>query len=204
MDQIYGNARVCFAAAAGESVNSGFLAEYDHSPLVFESPSMVVYGLRNRAHNMRKGDLNHLIPTGQTGPWSNRGWCFQEHIISSRIIVFDKEEMEFECDYGRACECSFLNYIKEDFRLPKARFASFAVIASTSTINRQWLGLMATFCHRKFTVDSDRLVALSGLLNYVRGMLSLCDGTEFLYVAGHWLLPKGSLYVDDLIKSLLW
>ena len=39
-------------------------------------------------------------------PVFQRGWCFQERILSRRVLHFTKKELIFECSEGLRCDCS--------------------------------------------------------------------------------------------------
>jgi hypothetical protein len=42
-------------------------------------------------------------------PVLKRGWCFQERLLSRRVLHFAQDELVWECKTGYGCECGYLN-----------------------------------------------------------------------------------------------
>lgn len=118
MGTIFQNAYVTIAAHVDKtsSFDNGFLGhngvfKFNHSGAmnrdVFVRNSLQ-HTLSASYHNYYTTDrLNQsaIVPLLQEGLWG-RGWCFQERLLSSRVInFFPNEEIVFECFEGTRCEC---------------------------------------------------------------------------------------------------
>ena len=55
--------------------------------------------------------LPHLPPEA---PAFTRAWCYQERLISPRVVYFTREEVLWECFTETACECSVIPVIDVD------------------------------------------------------------------------------------------
>jgi hypothetical protein len=124
-------------------------------------------------------------------PLSDRGWCFQERVLSRRIVHFATDQMYFECMEGFRGESGlylsrryYCVHGSGDSYLPRQR------IHSTNPDMDEWYALLWGYCPRKLTKDSDKLPALSGIAEFFSKRLN------DQYVAGIWR--------KSMIEGLLW
>lgn len=116
------------------------------------------------------------------GPLYTRAWCFQEHLLSKRMIHFTPGAIIWGCMSNRHVEGE----------TPIAISAKKPTSAKPTAQERdiQWRTSVSNYFKRNITYTSDRLVALSGVASDMAGKMN----DE--YLAGLW---KSSLFWD-----LLW
>lgn len=112
--------------------------------------------------------------------WFGRAWCFQEWILSPRILHIHNMSL-WDCFQGYANEVSARHV--EPTRLQRDLLGS----GSSTT----WSSIVAEFTSRAITKASDRLPALAGLAE----MYARTTGRS-TYLAGIWF--------EDLPAALLW
>ncbi len=192
MHEIYGHAFLCIAAANARRATDGFLSQRRsfEFPQVLKCDDLVVYGRKAFDHVP-------FIYDGKMEYWGNplrdRGWCFQEHVLSRRILHFGEEEMFFECKESSICECGvFSGYFQSELPITafRAFLSSLSRMEKTSP-NKSWMEFVAEYSCRDFSNENDRLPAISGLAKIIHHRLGNA------YLAGHW-------FGQDLLESLLW
>ncbi|WAO91487.1 HET domain-containing protein [Fusarium falciforme] len=139
-------------------------------------------------------------------PLWTRSWCFQERLLSHRVIHFGDTELIWECREAKSCECSGARF--QDIQGPPFGYGDtseysdlYLSIIQHSGFQRpglqpsadmkshfydSWDTLVENYTALRLTFDSDRLPALSGI----------ACGFEGEYLAGVWR--------DSLPVSLLW
>lgn len=135
---------------------------------------------------------SELHEESRSSPLSSRGWILQEKLLSPAIIHFGQRCVYWECCSGTRSECYanderpggglLKNMIIEDYRPGYIDYPEGYFIA--------WYTTMALYSSMNLTLETDRLLALSGLVTRFHNMFS----TTFL--AGVWL--------EDLHRGLLW
>jgi hypothetical protein len=125
-------------------------------------------------------------------PLEERAWCFQERILSTRIVHFTKDELIWECNGWILCECGDVRP-GEHARTLRDKYRTVLTATDPQVRATAWMEVVAALSKRKLTYESDRLPALSGLV----GCLQEKGFGE--YVAGLWLeeLPRQLLWVVD-------
>ena len=115
-------------------------------------------------------------------PLAQRGWAWQENLLSKRIAHFTDWEIIFECRSKQRFE-----YTHElDLKTGLARsFANF-----TSNPESSWKNYVSNFSDKVLTKESDRLPAISGVAALINPSL------KGPYLAGLW--------ADWLHTDLLW
>jgi hypothetical protein len=148
------------------------------------------------------------------GPASERGWTFQERILSPRILHFNRSQIIWECKETYETEDGIKKVMIKGF--PQSTLASIirALPTGTPTPNVEnydqrcvrlgmwYTQLIVLYMTRKLTKPSDKLPALSGLSHcfapYLHGMT---------FVAGIWIpncpIPDAQT-LDLLVHGLLW
>jgi heterokaryon incompatibility protein (HET) len=121
-------------------------------------------------------------------PISDRGWCFQERVLSGRTLFYANDQMYFECKE---------RFLSEDGVCMEGRI--FAIDQSskaisqptnTDTMHGLWEELIEGYSSRRLTKSADKLPAMSGLAAKFAQIL----GDR--YLAGLW---ESTIFVD-----LLW
>ncbi|KAI7782628.1 hypothetical protein LA080_013116 [Diaporthe eres] len=151
-------------------------------------------------------------------PLASRGWLFQEQLLSRATIHFGSYEVLFECLEMRASESLGsdedyevswerpLPFFKEYLPIPTVTERGLLFSSETSGSGRNfselprdtsdnyylWYGLLSQYTARQLTKSEDRLVALSGIAQYFKGIFWNDD----YYIAG--------LCRSRLITEMLW
>jgi hypothetical protein len=137
------------------------------------------------------------------GNLSSRGWVLQEQLLSPRILEYGAGVVRWECisqskdsnqELFHNGETPRFNDVKNDLEKIHFKRALYGFRSTSMSLEQQayisWQKIVASYSKRTLTKDSDKLMAVLGIANFL-GM-TLKD--EF--VAGLW---KGHLYRD-----LLW
>ncbi|KAL2808786.1 heterokaryon incompatibility protein-domain-containing protein [Aspergillus granulosus] len=186
MADVYDNATITIAAFSAASVSEGFLHSRCPTPFTKQWTNgcgvttaltarlQVVTGLHALDHNLFGSENPFLDPV------QRRGWCFQEEILSRRLVIYSTNEVQWLCRSEKRCECSHASAIASTSFLAQLRQDPFGF----------WAEKLPEYTERSFTFWKDRLPALSGLASVVQSL------TSSDYVAGVWL--------KDLTRSLSW
>ncbi|CAJ0552222.1 Ff.00g062010.m01.CDS01 [Fusarium sp. VM40] len=179
-----------------------------------ERPAREYVELEHTSDNLRGQALAFALPLDEEvncpdyifmrkEPLSDRAWCLQERVGSSRTVLYGSTQLFFECNEG---------FQGEDGLFLKDRFESVKILEQRSEeteqyrledgvnsgrvsskkldILRSWQKLVALYGERKLTYASDKLPAISGLATVFARLL------DDEYVAGLWR--------SHLIEGLLW
>lgn len=120
-------------------------------------------------------------------PVTERGWCFQERVLSRRSLFFAKDEMYFECQENFLGEDGFK--IKGRYLSIQQPIQSVGIYAPPNTKIELWDALVEAYSGRQLTNRSDKLTAMSGLAT------KFAEELKDEYLAGLW---KSTLPVDML------
>ncbi|KAH8676451.1 heterokaryon incompatibility protein-domain-containing protein [Tricladium varicosporioides] len=124
-------------------------------------------------------------------PLSDRAWCFQERVLSSRTLHFASDQMYFECLEGFRGEDGFSVKGRYDCIHPHAnKYNSLRIRNTEEPVMGEWYSMLWGYGTRKLTKGCDKLPALSGLSEIYAERL----GDE--YVAGLWK--------KKLIEGMTW
>ncbi|KAI0477829.1 heterokaryon incompatibility protein-domain-containing protein [Xylariaceae sp. FL0804] len=193
MDLVYGNALVTLCAASSSSCREGFLqtkARRIKMPLRSKLrpsirgtyalvPDPVEIGLQRNPFDYT---TTNYEPDRYQSPLSQRGWAYQEAVVSTRNIVFGAQNVHFVCDrsiWSRG--------------LPERRHGQEETSPESTHYDR-WNDILrdyTRYTERAFTNPMDALPALSGLAALYAARLG-----DDVYLAGHWS--------GDLWRSLAW
>ncbi|KAJ0417593.1 heterokaryon incompatibility protein-domain-containing protein [Aspergillus carlsbadensis] len=191
MADVYNNTEVTIAAFSAVNVKEGFL--HPRTPVPFtqhwtdESGSTTSLAARPRVvTGLHALDHNPFGPGNPfLDPVQRRGWCFQEEILSRRLIIYSTNEIQWLCRSETRCECS---------RLDAGNTTSTPFTSYLSQLRQDPFGFWAEkfpeYTERAFTCWRDRLPAISGIASTIRSL------TSSNYVAGIWL--------NDFTRSLSW
>lgn len=193
MDKIYAGSNVTIAM---HSTTRGYMPYHD---LRFStgSQSAVIHvrSLTNApdllAHVAEAPYLDSedkIAPNELWNTVSLRGWCYQERILSTRIIHFTENEIVFESQGGlRYCQCT------HHHRQANIGFAGWLenINITQDVANHAWRRIVEQYSQRMFSREWDLLPGLAGIarrLSTEHGMGS--------YLAGLWK--------DNLLRWLCW
>lgn len=136
-------------------------------------------------------------------PTMTRAWTLQEHALSTRLVCFSTDEIQWTCRTLRACECENpeqhdsprLEQLQRELHLHR-------VWRDTFDLCHFWTGIVEAYCRRELTCMRDKLPALSGVAdeffktcNKVK-LETLVEVPPIQYLAGLWSF--------ELPTMLLW
>lgn len=120
-------------------------------------------------------------------PLHSRAWCFQERILSPRVLHFHHHELKWECQAITTCECSLTSTSHD-----KQNHASrLGLESDPHSMNDKWRRMVREYVELNLTYTSDRLPALSGLAKHI----------QQAYGRGRYL---AGLWEDSLVEDLMW
>jgi hypothetical protein len=131
-------------------------------------------------------------------PLAQRGWAFQESLLSRRVLHFGRNQLGWKCITRHTSEDGTRDSFDADLKLPVS-FAGSAIpvglrtfLAMKDNVHRYqaWYRLIEHYSARRFTFEKDRLVALAGIVSIFR---VICNDVS---LAGLWR--------NHLHCSLLW
>ncbi|KAI4927254.1 uncharacterized protein J4E92_006421 [Alternaria infectoria] len=199
MADIYANSTITIAASASSGPNRGLFRLADSKYVGRPLSSAPSFHMR---HPMGHG--------GRDLPLLQRGWAFQERILSPRILHFAEHELIWECMEYEDCECGsmrldslnspgeytggyFQKTIDGEWPATKShchpeRWRSLK--DDRKKIAGSWSRLVRNFSELELSKPNDIFPAISGIAKSFR------EATGWEYVAGMWK--------EGLIQNLSW
>lgn len=127
--------------------------------------------------------------------------CFQERLLSPRVVRFQEDEVIVECNEGLVCECGnppaghqgpWEDTSKAAHFHDKVAFNTLLSPTARVSVTESWHHLVHEYSKTHLTRESDRMNAFAGIVSqyYERSM------SDSMYLAGLW---SHSLWSD-----LLW
>lgn len=184
MVNIYQGALVTFVAVSAYESGEGFLrvSEKSSSPLCvpYWESSAQMGSLFMRCEEIYRR-YNEAI--------DQRAWTFQEALLSPRCLSYSRTNLQYECQHHTVTFGASINFPEDRFlRLPPEPLPLF--LPSWTDPGRSWMWLWASityeYSQRRLSVPSDRLTALSAIVDSIHLRLRI------RYLAGLWdepLLP---------------
>jgi len=195
MHKIYASAALTISAAKSSGGDEGFL-----TPCWPPSPS---FRLRYKTPNQDHGSVILARYHRRGGePIHSRAWTLQEHLLSTRLLVFGIHGLRWSCRTakhynGAQHQPSYsYNMAEQIFQEGKVPLASELINAGASLDRRSgasWHQLVEEFCRPSLTYPEDRLSALSAIA------ARYSETGAGRYLAGLW---ESSVH-SDLLWSVL-
>jgi len=144
----------------------------------------------------------HASDSYSTSPLEQRGWVFQERLLSRRFLCFDKNEIQWECLEDVACTCSSVNgcfnsqYNTANHKpaFPRSRPIKWELARlkdlDSDAIQQCWGSMVEVYSQKALTFPKDKLPALAGLAK------AFAEASNDTYIYGHWR--------KNLPRELLW
>ena len=184
METVYSASKLTIIAAAAKSCHDGisestppdsislFLSTEPVFQVIARKPARS--GYHQRRYNMIVADT-----------LATRGWAYQEEFLSSRYMKIATDDVQWKCQVGASCICG------------ESPAEQTEPTAETVTMLETWEDIVEDFSRRSLTVETDRLVAFSGIARRFAPIFDdAVEGDESSYVAGLWR--------SDLVKQLQW
>jgi len=158
MAEIFSNAYLTIAASASENGQQGLVSRRRATQkldVVHNRKAFVVYVRHAPEHEFEENGTDLPFMDATQLPLRTRAWCFQEELLSTRIIHFTRDESVFVCQEATTCECD-----------PRwwSRFALPQVVGNDSwDASKIWENIVEHYSGRQISFCKDRLPALSSL-----------------------------------------
>jgi hypothetical protein len=203
MADIYGNSFLTLSATAASNSSEGLFPANDSTrPVPYGINITDIYGeevnvfVRQVVDHEAFTTLGAFLGEQNSLPLMRRAWCFQEHILSSRVIQFSKHDIVWECNEMLECSCGDT----QDTGSQKAIFTQFRNAWDDENYDedimkelyhRCWVQcVVSPYTARLLTEQTDRIVALSGVAQVIES----CYNDQ--YLAGLWR--------TDVVNGLCW
>lgn len=185
MPEVYMYGACTISASRASTSNEGFLQGHEidrihHKPIA----------LRVKLSNGESGSINLSNPGSEyryvQEPIHKRAWCYQERILSPRLIDFGHTQIQWICKSRRRADGG---------RVDRAAPTDKLIIGTLKGLSKReilnvWSNIVWKYTRRDITFAGDGLLAISAIAAYFAPLLG-CD-----YVAGHWR--------DALALQLAW
>ncbi|KAJ4327851.1 hypothetical protein N0V84_001661 [Fusarium piperis] len=204
MAAVYENAVATIAALCSPGSSHGILPRAaQHQPNSLDAVHIVGPGaaaLTLQVYKRDEGeDLRDLF---ENAPLTSRGWCFQESVLSRRVLYYGTQQVYWECGEGfkaangvpgpnlfpksGAGVNTLAEFLLQDF--------SIAQVPFQGEMRRKLLwgyySTVSSYSRRKLTFSTDKLPAFSGLAQRLQPLIG------YNYLAGLW--------AGDIRQGLLW
>lgn len=143
-------------------------------------PSLPMAGHHESSYITSDEPLPDQREGGKLGYLADRGWVFQERVLSQRIVHFAEEEVHWECKELEASE-AWPEY-SEYFSTLDRPSVLYGPGNEVGRIHGLWQNVARQYSTCQFTYDADKLPALSGLARETAELRK--DEDE--YLAGLW------------------
>ncbi|KAF1955879.1 HET-domain-containing protein [Byssothecium circinans] len=210
MSDIYHNASLTLIAASASSSEEGFLGDRTgRNSDGFSSTVRLPYPYQSDEATTQSGTIYlsdhqsvaHLGWEHIYQPTQSRAWCFQEWLLSTRCVSFNREQAIWQCKRGSVMEChvkrpyldsSVLGPIHSTFSQQIDRFKSPGCDRQhfINSVLDYWEWNMEVYSRKQLTKASDVLPAISGIAHRITTLA----GTS--YLAGIW--------EERLLRQLQW
>jgi hypothetical protein len=206
MASIYEGATVTIAAATA----------HDSETDCFTEPSLLMQGYVTNGHSQipargHDQEISRLVETTRARhpvvfirglqsheypsrepctelPLLQRGWVYQERLLSPRIIYFGSTDVMFECNSSMGCYCENLahrDFLFRAFPLVSPIKAQHAQClrpgADLRELSDRWMSIVEEYSKLSLTIKSDRLPAIAGVAKQFARSL-----TNQTYLSGLW------------------
>ncbi|KAI8958848.1 HET-domain-containing protein [Daldinia sp. FL1419] len=173
MADVYGNSYVTIAATASNNSDGGLFYRHDildtqhTTERRLESGKLAAVSVRPALeHTPYFASTHYGLDPSIRAPLLERSWCFQEYLLSPRVLSFTRWEMLWVCLSKRSCNCG--EYTEDTRELVsasdlKARFDIQLRGSSLQDLHRLWEDIIEAYLLKGISFDTDRLPALAGI-----------------------------------------
>lgn len=193
MARVYSNATITIAATRSKAVRDGFLGDRPAVRLPDRHFSLPTQ------HNGQDMGFVTLIPSTHESvdPLDSRGWCYQERVLSPRVLDFGSLRTQYTCkSRNQASSDGWSNLpIERAYGAYLDSEMISGLIAGQYTpeeMQLHWFQVVQGFTTRELSFMADKLPAIAGMAE--------CFGTimQDQYCAGIWRrsMPLGLLWYN--------
>ncbi|EGS19885.1 putative chromosome transmission fidelity protein [Thermochaetoides thermophila DSM 1495] len=191
MADVYQKSFFTLSATWGDSPDCGLFQDFDTASESRIGP----VALRQVVHPT----LTHITHHENEFPVLTRGWCYQEHLLSRRILYFTMWEVMLQCLESTICECGSSIHksrgteqekYKQFFCCPEDQHPASPSATSPDVASNFWHVTVSDYTLLRLTYSSDKLPAISGIATVIQRK------TNWHYLAGLWR--------ETLLTDLCW
>lgn len=168
MGSIYASAYFTITATSAQSTNDGSLRPESGSQAVTMPCRSREDGLLHGKYYLQP-ESNEKTESIGSSTWTERGWTFQERLLSARVLHFSKHRLCFEC---RGCNFSENNLADEPpacWLRPDPSMNTPNQYTSNHLVSHQtykfWYAMVEEYTKLKFSFEDDRIPAFLGLIS---------------------------------------
>lgn len=190
MSSTYGNSFLTIAATAAENAAQGLFYPNEERDRNAWLPALI-----HRSWGAQfSGDFyvcdyrDWWAKLGDS-PLNRRGWAFQERILSPRVLHLGLEQVAFECPSMTACErlpFGNLGRIHGEMGGPGSNMKRFLASESAGgqrvpdvvDVLVEWNELVRNYAHGRFAVGTDKMVALTGVVDSFANLFDRATRSE--------------------------
>ncbi|KAF2133381.1 HET-domain-containing protein [Dothidotthia symphoricarpi CBS 119687] len=183
MSRIYQDSYVTLAATKSTGASAGCFAA--------SHPKHISRTITIRNSKGEPCDIHGRVPLDHqttSRPLDERGWAFQESVLSTRMISFLEQEITWECPQRFDCECSRISH-ELGWSYSYAKHKKNIHVLLSGLEQDRWEEIVTQYTRRSLTFSNDIFPALQGLAKKFQPTMG--D-----YLAGHWR--------TTLAQSLAW
>ncbi|KIW87557.1 uncharacterized protein Z519_11881 [Cladophialophora bantiana CBS 173.52] len=195
MCRVYSQASLTIIASRSDGCTTSIFG--DQAFAQFDVVSFKGVSLRVRTNISKSHEINPVIPLGpDADPISRRAWTLQEGVLSNRAVYFTSDELRWECNTWRRCQCGQLKtkfplkYDAEEYEYEGHRTWRLNDFFPTHSVEEayriMWQNMVVFYTNRSLTMEQDRLVALSGLAQRFDALMKERFQRKDTYLAGIW------------------
>jgi hypothetical protein len=173
MSSIYQNAVLTLAATRALNDDAGFLGLTKASPtqeILFET-SKGLEKLCVRLAPLHLAPLyleysqNYWKSADRHNPLLERGWVYQERLLSRRVLHFGHSELRWECLEDTACECTRTSTVMNGNATSKRTLKQnhHKAISDPCKLSMRWHEIVTEYTKLSLTYEKDISPALSGI-----------------------------------------
>ncbi|EXJ75623.1 uncharacterized protein A1O5_00130 [Cladophialophora psammophila CBS 110553] len=166
MRQIYSAAKCTIAAVSAETAAIGLLGNLPAEPL------------RPSKECESEDTLNAMV---ESSPWSRRAWCYQEKVLSHRLILFTSNGIYMQCRAG-SCDANGTQLQgKESQSVSKFNAVGSMLFIPPGKELESYISAVEHYSQRKLTRKDDKINAFQGVFRRYNGKMdgktsSFCYG----------------------------
>jgi len=186
METVYSASKLTIIAAAAKSCHDGISESTPPDSIsLFSSTEPGFQVIARKPAQSGYHQRRYMITV--TDPLATRGWAYQEEFLSSRYVKIATDDVQWKCQVGASCICG---------ESPAERTEP---TAETVTMQETWEDIVEDFSRRGLTVETDRLVAFSGI---ARRFAPIFDDATGFCNPGCFVAPTFSWEINcSLTKS---
>ena len=205
MDIIYGASLLTIIAASGADSNAGL-------PGVHSSNTRMTQVMGKIGDQIFVSIAADPLSSLWSSKWSQRGWTFQEFLLSKRHLIFLPEQAVFHCTAFSWSEDHSLEFVESlssvpawtrsyklsPLLLPDISTWSQEVFSPAIFINEYYCQWLKNFLRRRLTAPSDILSAFNGALSASTRYLGKFHyglPVDYFCECLHWIVGRDSMYM---------